>query len=64
MAGKNATAKAYIVTVKNNPEFCGIGAGGAQFAQGKATVTNKRLVDWFRGHDGYTVTEVKEPAGE
>ena len=64
MAGKKANAKTYIVAVKSNPEFCGIGAGGAQFAQGKAIITNERLADWFRGHDGYTVTEVKEPAGE
>lgn len=62
MAGKKATAKAYIVSVNNNPNFCGIGAGGAQFAQGKATVTNERLANWFKGHEGYTVTEVKEAA--
>lgn len=60
MAAKKA--KTYIVAVNDNPEFCGIGAGGAQFAQGKATVTNERLVAWFRSHDGYTVTEVKEAA--
>ncbi len=59
MAGKKAIAKTYIVTVINNPEFCGIGAGGAQFALGKASVTNERLASWFRGHDGYTVTEAK-----
>ena len=64
MAVKKATEKTYIVAVNNNPAFCGIGAGGAQFAQGKATITNERLADWFRGHDGYTVTEVKEPAAE
>jgi len=63
MAAKK-TEKTFIVTVKDNPNFCGIGAGGAQFAQGKATVTNARLAAWFRSHDGYTVTEVKEPAGE
>ena len=61
MAGKK-TEKTFIVSVKNNPNFCGIGAGGAQFAQGKATVTNERLAAWFRSHDGYTVTEVKEAA--
>lgn len=63
MATKKATAKTYIVTVNDNPNFCGIGAGGAQFAQGKATVTNERLANWFRVHDGYTVTELKA-AGE
>lgn len=61
MAKKN-DAKAYIVSVKNNPNFCGIGAGGAQFANGKATITNARLAKWFQSHDGYEVTEVKEPS--
>lgn len=61
MAAKK-TEKTYIVSVTNNPNFCGIGAGGAQFAQGKATVTNERLADWFRCHEGYTVTAVKEAA--
>lgn len=64
MAGKKAPVKAYIVTVNNNPNFCGIGAGGAQFAQGKATVTNERLANWFRGHECYTVTEVMDEAAE
>ena len=53
--------KTYIVTVKNNPTFCGVGAGGAQFAQGKASVTSERLANWFKEHDGYTVEEVKTP---
>lgn len=61
---KKAAVKAYIVTVKNNPNFCGIGAGGAQFAQGKATVTNPILAKWFGSHEGYTVTEVKDEAAE
>lgn len=49
--------KEYIVAVDNNPNFCGIGAGGAQFANGQARVTSARLAAWFREHDGYTVTE-------
>ena len=57
---KNATAKQYVITVKNNPNFVGKGAGGIQFANGKATTTNPRLAKWFKGHKGYTVTEVKE----
>ena len=56
---KKTASKTYIVTVTNNPEFCGIGAGGAQFAQGKATVTNERLAKQFASHDGYSVTEEK-----
>lgn len=62
MANNKKKATAYIVSVKNNPNFCGIGAGGAQFAQGKATITSDRLAKWFQSHDGYEVTEMKEPA--
>lgn len=50
----------YIVTVDNNPEFMGKGAGGVQFANGSATVENERLANWFKEHPGYTVKEVKE----
>lgn len=52
--------KTYIVSVKENDKFCGVGAGGTQFANGKATVTSERLASWFKEHDGYVVTEVKE----
>ena len=59
-----AKVKTYIVSVDNNPEYCGIGAGGAQFAHGKATITNDRLASWFNERDGYTVTEAKEADGK
>ena len=61
MAEKKATNEktSYIVKVKNNKEFCGIGAGGTQFANGEATVTNVRLARWFKEHPGYDVEEVK-----
>lgn len=49
--------KAYIVKVNNNPDFCGIGAGGVQFANGEAKVTSDRMAAWFKEHDGYEVTE-------
>jgi hypothetical protein len=52
-----AANKTFIVKVKNNPNFCGIGAGGAQFAQGEARIESERLANWFKEHDGYTVTE-------
>ena len=51
--------KTYIVTVKNNPKFCGKGAGGVQFANGKAEITSDRLADWFKKHPGYEVKETK-----
>ncbi len=53
------TNKTYIVKVKNNPNFCGIGAGGVQFANGEATVTSERMAVWFKEHSGYEVTEAK-----
>lgn len=61
---KAKAAKTYIVTVKNNPTFCGVGAGGAQFARGKAHIVSERLANWYREHSGYEVEEVKaeEPA--
>lgn len=55
--------KQFIVTVENNPDFCGEGAGGAQFAHGEATITNEVLAEWFKSHDGYSVEEFK-PAEE
>ncbi len=60
-ANKKTTAIAgYEICVKANPEFCGIGAGGVQFAYGKAQIAGGRIVDWFREHKGYEVTEIHE----
>lgn len=53
-------AKEYIVKVKNNEAFCGVGAGGVQFANGEAKVTSERMADWFKEHAGYEVKEVTE----
>lgn len=54
-----AKAKNYIVSVEDK-KYCGIGAGGAQFAYGEARITSERLANWFREHEGYTVKEVKD----
>lgn len=51
--------KTYIISVEKNAEYCGEGAGGAQFARGKATITSDRLANWYKEHDGYKVEEVK-----
>lgn len=62
MAAKAAEAKGvktYIVTVKNNPNFVGIGAGGVQFANGKAEGVSERMAAWFREHPGYEVIEAE-----
>jgi hypothetical protein len=55
-------AKKWNVTVEKNPRFCGEGAGGAQFAHGKAVIESERLANWFKNHKGYKVEEVKEAA--
>lgn len=51
--------KKWIVIVKNNPNFVGRGAGGVQFANGKAEVTSERMANWFREHPGYEVKEAE-----
>jgi hypothetical protein len=51
----------YIVTVKNNPNFCGKGAGGVQFANGKAEINSDRMANWFKTHSGYIVESGEAP---
>lgn len=59
MAAKKAKAVAgYEIKITDNSDFCGVGAGGVQFAYGKAQITGGRMVDWFREHEGYKVTEI------
>lgn len=55
-----AKKKMYKVKVTTNKDFCGIDAGGVQFAHGEATLEAGRMVDWFREHKGYEVTEITE----
>lgn len=57
---KSKKVMGYEITVKTNPGFCGIDAGGVQFAYGKAQISNGRMADWFREHEGYEVTEITE----
>ena len=57
---KEATVgQKYIIEVTSNPSFCGIDAGGVQFANGKAIIGEGILVNWFKEHEGYTVTEAE-----
>lgn len=53
-------AKKYIIKVETNPSFCGIDAGGVQFANGQAIIDECPLVEWFREHEGYSVKEVQK----
>jgi len=57
-------AKTYIVKVKNNENFCGKGAGGVQFAYGKAENVSERMAKWFKEHPGYEVEEMKATPAE
>lgn len=56
--------KKWVVTVKDNPDFVGRGAGGIQFANGKAEVNSERMARWFREHPGYEVKEIVEEVKE
>ena len=56
-----AKTKKWNVEVTANPDFCGVDAGGVQFAHGEAVVESERLAKWFKKHEGYKVTEIKEP---
>lgn len=62
MAAKKETVKKYLVEVEGNPEYCGICAGGVQFANGKAEIPEGRMVRWYQEHKGYKVTEITEAA--
>ncbi|MBR5306921.1 MAG: hypothetical protein IKU47_08390 [Oscillospiraceae bacterium] len=54
---KVPTPKVYIVEspVKN---YCGVGAAGVHFANGKAEVHEGWVLEWYKGK-GYKVTEIK-----
>lgn len=52
--------KKYRIKVTTNPTFCGIDAGGVQFANGEAVIGEGTIVNWFKEHEGYEVTEVAE----
>lgn len=60
MSTEQKKEKKFIVNVTKNPTFCGIDAGGVQFANGEAVIKEGPLVNWFKEHDGYAVTEIKK----
>lgn len=49
--------KSWIVKIANNPDYCGGGAGGIQFANGQALIKSERMAAWFKEHKGYKVAE-------
>lgn len=52
---KENTSKRWVVKVTSNPNYCGVGAGGVQFANGQAVIESERMAEWFKEHEGYTV---------
>lgn len=50
-------SKKYLITspIKN---YCGIGAGGVQFAYGKAEIHEGWICDWYK-EKGYKLEEIK-----
>ena len=49
--------KSWLIKINSSHSYCGIGAGGVQFANGQAVIESERMASWFSEHDGYTVTE-------
>ena len=35
----------WLVVVNNAPAYCGVGAGGVQFANGQAVIESERMTD-------------------
>lgn len=63
-AKKTKKVTGYEIKVVTNPNFCGVDAGGVQFSYGKAQIAEGRMVEWFREHDGYEVTEIMAEENE
>lgn len=57
-AKKEEIKKRFIIEVTDNPNCCEIGAGGVHFAHGQAEMDDCQLLNWFREHEGYKVTEI------
>ncbi len=58
-AVKNKAVKKYLVKVSKVPNYCGIGAGGVQFANGQAVIDEGTILNWFKEHEGYEVSEIE-----
>ena len=52
MINQNKTTQKWVITAPNNA--CGTGAGGLQFANGKAECFDERIANWYKNR-GYTV---------
>ena len=54
--------KQFVVKTKD-PKYCGVGAGGVQFAYGQAVVNEGWVLDWYR-KKGYKVEPLKAETAE
>lgn len=52
-------AKTFIVKTPDT-NYCGVGAGGVQFAYGTAEVNEGWVLDWYKEH-GYKIEAKEEP---
>ena len=55
---KVAKVKKYLVETPVK-DYCGIGAAGVHFANGKAEVYEGWVLNWYKDH-GYKVTAIKD----
>ena len=53
--GTENTPKVYVVKSPIK-DYCGVNAGGVQFAYGQAEVNEGWVLDWYKEH-GYTIEE-------
>lgn len=50
-------SQAWVIEIPGNPGYCGVGAYGIAFANGKAETDNPAAAAWFEAHQKtYTVT--------
>ena len=59
-APKKEKVCTFEITITTGNDFCGIGAGGVQFANGKGITHSQRLANWYREHDGYEVADITQ----
>ena len=48
----------WAIENKARPEFCGKGACGVYFVDGRAETSDARAAAWYQGREAYEVTEI------
>ena len=57
---EKTTATGACIVYAPDPKYCGVGAGGVQFAYGKAEVQPGWVLDWYRER-GYKIEPKEAP---